>query len=140
LAVASASACAAGSSTIGFGLDITVSSTGWATGSLLGQEGQQLAVDLLGVGDAHDVRAAVDLDVAGVGQGRVQAPALTVDREDPVGRPVQDQRGDVDALDVLGEVVQPAGNASPGRVGRGPASDPWFQMARTVSSLTRLPR
>ena len=68
----------------------------------LAQEAQQFAVDLFGVGDAHDVRAAVDLDVAGVGQRGVQSPALAVDRQDPVGGAVQDQGRDVDALDVLG--------------------------------------
>src|SRR4051794_38561468 len=32
------------------------------------QEGEQLAVDLVGVRDAHDVRPAVDLHVTGAGQ------------------------------------------------------------------------
>ena len=72
------------------------------TGAGWRRKREQLAVDLVGVGDAHDVRAAVDLDVAGVGQRRVQAPALAVDRQDPVGGAVQDQRRDVDSLDVVG--------------------------------------
>ena len=62
------------------------------------EEGQQLAVDLLGVGHAHDVRPALDLDVMGVGEGGVEAAALALDRQDPVGGPVQDQGRDVDPL------------------------------------------
>jgi hypothetical protein len=69
----------------------------------------------------------------------VQAPALPVDGQDPVGGPVQDQRGDVDPLDVLVEVVQPAVSTQ-AHVAYGDASAPAFQLLRTVSSLTRLPR
>jgi hypothetical protein len=63
-----------------------------------------------------------DLDVVRVGQRRVQAPALTVERQDPVGRPVQDQRRDVDPLDVLLEVVQPREHARPRRPRRRPGT------------------
>lgn len=68
---------------------------------------EQLAVDLLGVGDAHDVRPTLDLDVAGIRQRRVQAPALAVDRQDPIGGSVQDERRYVDPTDVLVKAVQP---------------------------------
>ena len=88
----------------------------------LPQEGQQLAVDLLGVGDAHDMWSALDLDVPRVRQRRVQAPALALDRQDPVRCPVQDQRRDVDALDVLVEVIEPREDARPGRERRRPGT------------------
>ena len=54
----------------------------------------------------------------GVGQRRVQAAALPVDRQDAVGGAVQYQSGDVDPLDVAGEVVQPGARAGPRRVRR----------------------
>jgi hypothetical protein len=41
----------------------------------LAQEREEFAVDLLSVGDVHDVRPAVDLDVPCVGQRGVQPPA-----------------------------------------------------------------
>src|SRR4051812_8956227 len=83
----------------------------------LADEGQKLTVDLGRVGDAHQVRAAVDLDVLRMREGGVQAPALTVDRQDPIGGAVQDQRRDVDALDVLEIVVEPRGHTGPRRPG-----------------------
>jgi hypothetical protein len=64
---------------------------------------------------SHDVRSALDLDVARVRERRVQAPSLPVDREDAVGGAVQDQGGDVDPPDVLGEVVEPPLHAGSGR-------------------------
>ena len=104
----------------------------------LAQEGEQFAVDLLGMGDAHDMRSSVDLDVMRVRKRRVQPTALAVDRQDPVSGPVQDERRDIDPLDVLAEVVKPAGRAGPCRDRR--RRRPAFQRLRTVSSLTRLPR
>src|SRR4051795_11804938 len=37
----------------------------------------------------------------------VAGAALAVDGQDPVGRAAQDQSGDINCLDVLGEVVEP---------------------------------
>jgi hypothetical protein len=51
---------------------------------------------------------------------------------------VQNQRRDVDLLDVLVKVVQPGEHA--GHVTYGDAPAPAFELLRTVSSLTRLPR
>src|SRR5664279_3733641 len=87
-------------------------------GGLFSEEGEQFAVDFGGVADAHDMWAAVDLDVAGIWQRGVQAAALPVDRQDAVRGAMQDQRRDVDPFDVGAEVVQPAGRTSPGRVRR----------------------
>ena len=47
-------------------------SGGRTGGSTAAQEGQQLRVDFRRVGNAHDVRASVDLDVVRVRQGGVQ--------------------------------------------------------------------
>src|SRR5829696_1369754 len=94
---------------------LLATSGGGADARRLAQEGQQFAVDLGGVGHAHDVRAALDLYVVRVGQRRVQAPAVPVDGQDPVGGAVEDERRDVDPLDVPPEVVEPAADARPRR-------------------------
>ena len=96
----------------------------WATdarvpvtcGGGVGEEGQELLVDLARVGHAHDVGSAVDLDVAGGGQGRVEATPLALDGEDAVRRAVQDQGRDVHVREVGGVVVEPGRDAGPRRV------------------------
>ena len=85
-----------------------------------------------------DVPAAIDFDVAGLREGGMKPSTLSVDRQDAVRGPVQDQGRDVDAGQVGGVILQPAGWARPRRVrGRFGAGIP---RARTVSSLTRCPR
>ena len=66
----------------------------------LGQEGEQFTVEFGGVGHGENVRPAFDLDVPGGRQRGVQAAPLPIDGQDPVGRAVDDERGDVETFDV----------------------------------------
>src|SRR3954452_9233331 len=108
-----ASACRRGRRAVPSGM--TWGLLGGGDGGGFAEEGEQLAVDLFGMGYTHDVRAACDLDVARVGKRGVQTAALSLDRQDPVGGAVQDQRRDVDPGNVLAEVLEPARGARPCR-------------------------
>ena len=105
----------------------------------LGEEREQLAVHLGGVGHAVDVRVRRRSRRSGR-RGAPRAGAGPGRRPTGSGRPSRAVSGSARRSGLMSAVKsssQPSGHA---HVASGPASAPAAHIARTVSSLTRLPR
>src|SRR5205807_9943962 len=87
------------------------------------EEREQRGVDLLGVGPADVVRAALNRDERAVRNQRWQPGRGRLERQDPVLSAVHDEHGYVDLGDVGAEVGQPRADARVGGEGRGAGRD-----------------
>src|SRR5688500_15580746 len=76
-----------------------------------GQEGDQLAIHLLGVGPSETVWSAGDDDESTRVQALVEWRGSRGERQDAVGVAVHDERGDVHAAAVEAEIGRPRGYA-----------------------------